>query len=111
MSAKLQREAYQKLIDETFKKQIKFITNEIDEENKDQAMLNEDYSSGDEKKSFPVNRYYSEEANNLEEKRLLGGPSTRKKKKKVLGESKKGEDKIIKVYKKSQGNNNNNINS
>jgi len=49
MSAKLQRDAYQKSINETFKKQINFITNEI-EEDPNKNMKEE--SSDEEKKTI-----------------------------------------------------------
>ena len=116
MSSKLQREAYQNLINETFKKQIKFITSDVPEE----EIVDDDIEEVVTNNNFNKPSTYYEETQNVEEKQYLpsnhhGGLKKSKKKSKSRNNNdpnKKNDDKIIKLYRKNNNSqNNNNINN
>lgn len=114
MSSKVQREAYQNLINETFKKQISFITTDapdeelIDEDIEDEVTnnFNKPLSLNDESliiedKQYVNNTSFSQKKNKKKSKLINNNDSTRK-----------NDDKIIKLYRKncSAINNSNNSN-
>ena len=112
MSSKVQREAYQNLINETFKKQIRFITSDTpDEEFIDDDI--EEQVTNTNNNNFNNQSSYYEEIPMNDEKRYISSNMNgiaKKNKKKSKGRSndinKKTDDKIIKLYRKNNSQNN-----
>jgi hypothetical protein len=113
MSSKVQREAYQNLINETFKKQISFITTDPQEEELIDEEIEDEITNNFNKPSS-----YNEESQINEEKQYVNNTSFSQKKSKKKSKltnnnetARKNDDKIIKLYRKNCSIINNSINS